>query len=77
MRFLLVEAAQVTVRSSSFFVSAFAKFPACRRREGDTNVIIFSSLYDKNRMTVFYERFVIVSAVQNLDKVAHLKAQRI
>jgi error-prone DNA polymerase len=45
---------------------------------GTSRVIISPDFYDKNRMTVLHERFVLVSGlVQNQDRVVHLKAQHI
>ncbi len=45
---------------------------------GTARVIISPDFYDKNRMVVLDERFVVVSGVvQNQDKVVHLKARRI
>ena len=42
---------------------------------GTARIIISPDFYDKNRMTVLHERFVLVSGtVQNQDKVVHLKA---
>ena len=44
---------------------------------GTSRVIISTDFYDKNRMVVLNERFVLVSGVvQNQDNVVHLKAQR-
>lgn len=45
---------------------------------GTSRVIISPDFYDRNRMTVLNERFVIVSGmVQNQDRVVHLKARSI
>jgi error-prone DNA polymerase len=45
---------------------------------GTSRVIISPDFYDKNRMTVLHERFVLVSGlVQNQDRVVHLKARHI
>jgi error-prone DNA polymerase len=45
---------------------------------GTARVIISPDFYDKNRMTVLKERFVLVSGVvQNQDNVVHLKARSI
>jgi error-prone DNA polymerase len=45
---------------------------------GTSRVIISPDFYDRNRMTVLKERFVLVSGVvQNQDKVVHLKARSI
>jgi error-prone DNA polymerase len=41
-------------------------------------VIITPDFYDRNRMTVLYERFVLVSgSAQNQDEIIHLKARAI
>ena len=45
---------------------------------GTSRVIISPDFYDKNRMVVLNERFVLVSGiVQNQDNVVHLKARSI
>ncbi len=45
---------------------------------GTSRVIISPDFYDKNRMTVLNERFVLVSGVvQNQDNAVHLKARSI
>jgi error-prone DNA polymerase len=45
---------------------------------GTSRVIVSPDFYDKNRMTVLHERFVLVSGlVQNQEKVVHLKARHI
>jgi error-prone DNA polymerase len=45
---------------------------------GTSRVIISPDFYDKNRIIVLKERFVLVSGVvQNQDNVVHLKARRI
>jgi len=45
---------------------------------GTARVIISPDFYDKNRMVVLHERFVLVSGtVQNQDQVIHLKAKAI
>jgi error-prone DNA polymerase len=45
---------------------------------GTSRVIISPDFYDKNRMAVLNERFVLVSGVvQNQDNVVHLKARSI
>ncbi|MBS1851149.1 MAG: error-prone DNA polymerase [Acidobacteria bacterium] len=45
---------------------------------GTARVIIMPDFYEKNRMTVLRERFVVVSGiVQNQDQVVHVKAERI
>ena len=45
---------------------------------GTSRVIISPDFYDKNRMAVLHERFVLVSGVvQNQDTVVHLKARSI
>lgn len=45
---------------------------------GTARVILSPDFYDKNRMAVLYERFVLVSGVvQNQDKTVHLKARHI
>ena len=45
---------------------------------GTARVIISPDFYDKNRMAVLRERFVLISGVvQNQDNVVHLKAQGI
>ncbi len=45
---------------------------------GTSRVIISPDFYDRNRMAVLKERFVLVSGVvQNQDKIVHLKARSI
>src|SRR5215472_3213270 len=45
---------------------------------GNSNVIITPDFYEKNRVSVLYERFVQISGtVQNQDGIVHLKAQSI
>jgi len=45
---------------------------------GTARVIITPDFYDRNRMTVLHERFVLVSGtVQNQDEILHLKARTI
>jgi error-prone DNA polymerase len=45
---------------------------------GTSRVIISPDFYDRNRMAVLHERFVLVSGlVQNQDNIVHLKARRI
>ncbi len=45
---------------------------------GTSRVIISPDFYDKNRMVVLNERFVLVSGmVQNQDNIVHLKARSI
>jgi error-prone DNA polymerase len=45
---------------------------------GTARVIISPDFYDKNRLTVLHERFVLISGiVQNQDKTVHLKARNI
>jgi error-prone DNA polymerase len=45
---------------------------------GTSRVIISPDFYDKNRMTVLNERFVLVSGtVQNQNSIVHLKARSI
>jgi error-prone DNA polymerase len=45
---------------------------------GTSRVIISPDFYEKNRIAVLNEKFVLVSGlVQNQDNVVHLKARRI
>jgi error-prone DNA polymerase len=45
---------------------------------GNSNVIITPDFYEKNRVSVLYERFVQISGtVQNQDGIVHLKAESI
>jgi error-prone DNA polymerase len=45
---------------------------------GTARVIITPDFYDRNRMTVLHERFVLVAGtVQNQDEIIHLKARTI
>jgi error-prone DNA polymerase len=45
---------------------------------GNSNVIVTPDFYEKNRVSVLYERFVqVFGTVQNQDGVVHLKAEAI